>query len=164
MTAITPALPQSIIAAIPPPPPGASGRRLAAWDYRAFLELDSLDGSPGEARKLIRKRLAWWGLIDLLDDTELIATELLTNSIAATRKIGWTGNIPPVRFWLLGGDKGTAVIVWDAVPDEPVRRVPGRHDESGRGIGIIEELSSEWDFYFPPHPYWGKVTRAFIQQ
>jgi hypothetical protein len=166
MHAITPPRRPSTIPVIPPPPPalagGSSGQRLSRLDRRAYLELDALDTSPGEARRLIRKHLPWWGLVDLLDDTELIATEMITNAIAATRDFPWDGGVPPVHFWLLGGAAATAVAVWDGVPQPPVRRFPGQHDESGRGVAIIDKLSSEWNFYFPLHPFHGKVTRAFI--
>jgi hypothetical protein len=39
----------------------------------------------------------------------------------------------------------------------------GAEDESGRGLGIVHRLSGrQWDWYLPPAPPGGKVTRALI--
>jgi hypothetical protein len=104
------------------------------------------------------------GLGHLLEVAELVVSELVTNSVAATRESAWDGSLPPVRVWLLGSDAGLTVPVWDAVASGPVKREPGPDDESGRGLGIVAALSARWDFYFPRHPFSGKVTWAFIQQ
>jgi anti-sigma regulatory factor (Ser/Thr protein kinase) len=170
-----PVLP-SIMPLIPPHPDERDCRGFADWHYRAYLELDAVEASPGEGRRLIRRRLPMWGLTHLLDDVVLIATELLTNSMAATREHGWAGNATPVRLWLLGNDTSAAVRVWDGVPLPPAppagrddeltgvlpEWMPDTMSESGRGIGIVACLSAEADFYFQPAPFWGKITRATI--
>lgn len=51
---------------------------------------------------------------------------------------------------------------WDGVSRGPVRGEPGLDDESGRGLALVDAFSAKWDYYFPPCPFWGKVTRAFI--
>jgi hypothetical protein len=70
--------------------------------------------------------------------------------------------MPPIWLWLLGNDSGVAVLVWDGVPRGPVERLASKDDESGRSLMIVTALSAAWDFYFPPLPFWGKITRAFI--
>jgi anti-sigma regulatory factor (Ser/Thr protein kinase) len=155
---------------IPPHPDEPDSRWLSDWHYRSYLELDAVESSPGEARRLIRKRLPRWGLDHLLDSVELVVTELLTNSVAATRKLAWEGGLPPVRLWLLGGDSAVCVLVWDGVMLAPVPRPAGPDDETmpdplatdGRGLGIVAKLSAQADCYFPPVPFWGKVSRALI--
>jgi hypothetical protein len=168
-TTISSALP-STISVIPPHPDERDCRWLSDWQYRSYLELDAVESSPGEARRLIRKRLPWWGLDHLLDSVELVATELLTNSVAATREFSWDGSMPPVRLWLLGSDCAVGVLVWDGVLLRPVPCQPGPDDglmpdpmaESGRGLGIVAMLSAQADCYFPAAPFWGKITRALI--
>jgi hypothetical protein len=166
---MTSALP-STIPVIPPHPADQDCRWLSGWHYRSYLELDAVESSPGEARRLIRRRLPCWGLDHLLDSAELVATELLTNSIAATREFAWPGGIPPVRLWLLGNDFGVGVLVWDGVLLAPALCQPGPEDdlmpdplaENGRGLGIVAKLSAQADCYFPAAPFWGKITRALI--
>lgn len=162
--------PPSTISVIPPHPQERDCHWLSDWCYRSYLELDAVASSPGEARRLIRSRLPGWGLERLLDSAELVATELLTNAVAATREFSWDGGMPPVRLWLLGSDCAVGVLVWDGVPRGPV---PGPPDpgpdlmpdpmaESGRGLGLVAMLSAQADCYFPPAPFWGKVMRALI--
>ena len=102
------------------------------------------------------------GLGHLIEIVELVATEMITSSIGATREFIRDPRLPPVRVWLLGSDASVAVLVWDGVRQAPVPRPAGPDDESGRGLSIVDALSSQWDFYFPDLPFTGKVTRAFI--
>ena len=155
----------SIVTPVPAPPPHpaeADCRWLSDWYYRDFLELGALDTAPRTARGVIRERLPLWGLGHLVDVAELVATEMITNSVAATREFFGDGRLPPVRVWLLGGVAGVVVLVWDGVPWMPAPREAGLTDENGRGLGIIAALSREWDCYVPAVPFCGKVSRAFL--
>jgi hypothetical protein len=144
-------------------PAGAHGW-LADFCHRDFLELDSGDQAPRAARAVIRERLPRWGLGHLTEVAQFVATELISNSSRATEKCLGGHRLPPVRVWLLGGDTSVAICVWDAVRQPPVPREAGPDDENGRGLAIVEALSSTWDYYFPGHPFTGKVTRAFISE
>lgn len=161
------------IPVIPPHPARPGGDMLSSfgwladWYRRDFLELGAVDNSPRTARGVIRERLPPWGLGHLVEVAELVATEMITNSVGATREFIRDPRLPhtpSVRVWLLGGDASVAVLVWDGVRQAPVPRAAGPGDESGRGLSIVEALSSQWDFYFPDPPFTGKVTRAFITQ
>jgi hypothetical protein len=166
---ISSALPVTI-SVIPPHPSEPDCQWLSDWHYRGYLELDAVESSPSEARRLIRACLPRWGLDHLLDSVELVATELLTNSVAATRTFSWEGGMPPVRLWLLGSAWAVGVLVWDGVMLAPVAfrsgpdgvPMPDAAAESGRGLGIVACLSAQADCYIPPAPFWGKVTRALI--
>lgn len=165
MNAITPSILTPVpVPVIPPHPQQPGSPWLASFDRRDFLEVGAYDSAPMTVRGLMRERLPLWGLGHLLEVAELVGSELVTNSVAATRESAWDGSLPPVRVWLLGSDMGLTVPVWDAVACGPVKREPGPDDESGRGLGIVATLSARWDFYFPSHPFTGKVTWAFIQQ
>ena len=147
---------------IPPDPEHPDAGWLASFDRRDFLELGAVATAPGVARGLVRERLPWWGVGHLQYTAELVTTELLTNSVAATRDFAWDGRVPPVRVWLLASDVTVAILVWDAISLRPVRRDVDWSDESGRGLGIVDAGSAEWGSYLAQHPFWGKITWAYI--
>lgn len=149
-----------LIPVVPPGPGDPGNRWLAQWDRCGYLELDADFTAPGEARRLVRRTLPAWGLGDLLDEAEIVATEIATNAVAAVREL-----LParlPVRVWLLGCATGACVAVWDAVERLPVPRAAGPQDEDGRGLLLVAELSKEWDSWLAARPYTGKVTRAIF--
>jgi hypothetical protein len=148
---------------IPPDPARPDAGWLGGFDRRDFLELGAIATAPGAVRGMIREQVPWWGLGHLQYTAELVASELVTNSVAATRDFAWAGGLPPVRVWLLGSDVAVMILVWDAMARMPVRRDANWDDESGRGLGIVDALCAEWDSYLPRHPFNGKVTRAFIK-
>lgn len=123
-------------------------RWLAALPYRASLDLPVDDTAPGEARRLIAKLLPDWSLPQFEIVTSLIASELVTNGLAAARKmfptaqVTQSAGVPPIRLWLCGGPSVTAVLAWDPSPSPPVPRAAGDTDESGRGLAIIDMLSA----------------------
>jgi anti-sigma regulatory factor (Ser/Thr protein kinase) len=92
----------------------------------------------------------------------MIVSELVTNSVAATRAISWPRSIPPVRLWLLADPAGVLVAVWDDGPGLPRCRQADRDDEDGRGLAIVAVLSARWGCYRCAAPDGGKVTWAFI--
>lgn len=156
-------LPPLAVPAIPPPPEEPGFSWLTDWGWRDFLELGPVPTAPRTVRGVIRERLPLWGLGHLVDVAELVASELVANSVAATGNARWEGRIPPVRVWLLGSASSVAVPVWDGVPRPPVKRDADVGDESGRGLQIVEALSQRWGCYFPSHPFTGKVTWAAIR-
>jgi hypothetical protein len=151
-----------------PPVPAASERDsfgwLADWYRRDFLELGALDSSPRTARGVIRERLPLWGLGHLIEVVELVSTEMITNSVDATRENASEPRLPPVRWWLLGSDTSVAVLVWDDVRKAPAPRTAGPEEESGRGLTLVAAFCRKWGYYFPDLPFTGKVTCAFISQ
>ncbi len=156
----------SSLTAIPvvPPNPAEPGSELVEWHRRDFLEVNAVDTAPGEVRAMIRARLPLWELGHLRDSAVLVATELTTNSVKATRLHVAGLRLPPIRVWLLGSDAKAAVAVWDDAPTRPVPREADLWDETGRGLAFVESLSSEWKFWFPAAPFTGKVTMAVISQ
>ena len=156
---------------IPPHPRSPNGNWLNGLPLRSFLELGAYENAAGSARGHARNVLAEWGLRQFTDAVILVASEMITNSVAATGKVAWAAGAPPVRLWLLGRPDGVCatgngevlVLVWDAVAEVPELGRAGAEDESGRGLGIVPWLSGrQWDWYLPPAPYGGKVTRALI--
>jgi hypothetical protein len=92
----------------------------------------------------------------------MVVSELITNSVAATRAISWPQSPPPVRLWLLAGPASVLVAAWDAAPGIPRSRQAEQDDEGGRGLAIVAALSAQWGCYRCAAPHGGKVTWALI--
>ncbi len=55
-------------------------------------------------------------------------------------------------------------MVWDANPNPPVPMQPDACTEGGRGLMLVEALSSRWDWYPVADMIEGKVVWALISQ
>jgi hypothetical protein len=65
-----------------------------------------------------------------------------------------------VRLWLLADRARLLILVWDASPLPPVRVSTG-DAENGRGLLLVDTLSTRWGHF--PHPNGGKTVWALIQ-
>lgn len=135
-------------------------RWLAALPHRDWLELGADDTAPRAARRRLAKLLPDWSLPQFETVAWLVASELVTNAVVATRGVQWAGERPPVQLWLHGGPSVLAVLTWDATITAPVLRDAGADDESGRGLAIVGSLSAGSGYY--PARFGGKVTWAVI--
>jgi hypothetical protein len=79
------------VPAPPPPPRSPDNRWLTEWRRRDFLELGALDTAPGSARGHIVSVLAEWAMPDFTEAVPLVVSELITNSLRATRQLRWEG-------------------------------------------------------------------------
>jgi anti-sigma regulatory factor (Ser/Thr protein kinase) len=105
------------------------------------LTLGAISTSPGTVRTTARSLLIEWGLIELTDSVELIATELATNAIQASAEY----SIPrPVEFRMSATGKTVLIEVWDCDPRQPVIRQPTCLDEGGRGLLLVATISAQW--------------------
>jgi anti-sigma regulatory factor (Ser/Thr protein kinase) len=111
----------------PPPPPR---------EARLHLGVDASEISV--VRKLLRRLLSSWRLDDLVEDgdVELLSTEIATN---AMRHAGTHATLI-VRYL---GDR-IRVEVGDGSSVLPRMRVAGESDQGGRGLPLVEALSSSW--------------------
>ncbi|MDX6311311.1 MAG: hypothetical protein QOF44_775 [Streptomyces sp.] len=91
--------------------------------------------SVARARELTRERLVSWGLEALVDTTELLVSELVTNALRHGK-----GDI---RLRLLR-DRTLVCEVWDDALVQPRRRRARDTDEGGRGLQLVTLLSSAW--------------------
>jgi anti-sigma regulatory factor (Ser/Thr protein kinase) len=140
-----------------PPIPRAEGLS-RDWPLQDVLELGALVGSVPCARYHARQIAAEWGLARLRDDVELVTSELVTNAVSASRKLDWP---LPVRMWLLSDRADLLIEVWDASPMPPVPIDPAGDAEVGRGLLIVDAISTRWDWYGVPDPR-GKVVWALL--
>ena len=91
--------------------------------------------SARRARGLIRRPLTRWDLADLIPVTELLVSELVTNSVRYAQ--GMIG----LRLVLEGG---LVVEVTDDSAALPRLRHPDEDDERGRGLQVISQFAQRW--------------------
>jgi anti-sigma regulatory factor (Ser/Thr protein kinase) len=122
------------------------------------LMLGPLDTAPGDARATLRLALKVWGLPQLTEDVDTITSELVTNAIIASRDKAPEGTEPvavTLRATVEGGE--LRIRVWDPDPTPPPGgALPGDDAENGRGLFIVNALSSRWGWY--PAPNGGKFV------
>jgi anti-sigma regulatory factor (Ser/Thr protein kinase) len=141
-----------------PPFPSASARSKAGeWPLQSFLEFGALPGAVPCARLHARNVLWEWGLTRLSDSVELLVSELISNAVNASRSMA---QMLPVRLWLLAGTARVLIMVWDASPRPPERTEVSEESESGRGLLLVEAISTRWDWYFTQDGAGGKVVWA----
>ena len=136
-----------------PPQPAPAGRPL-----RAVLDLGAVPTAPGCARAWTREILWEWRLNDLSEAAEGIVSELITNSMRASRQLA-----SPVIVLTLTFSRGElAILVRDFCPGTPQPRHAGACDESGRGLLLVESMSDRTGWYPPKDGTPGKVAWAVI--
>ncbi|MFE6894161.1 SpoIIE family protein phosphatase [Streptomyces sp. NPDC057694] len=91
--------------------------------------------SVGRARELARAQLLAWDLEALVDTTELLVSELVTNALRYGEG--------EIRLRLLL-DRSLVCEVWDAGLVQPRRRRARDTDEGGRGLQLVGLLSAAW--------------------
>ncbi len=91
--------------------------------------------SVARARELARDQLTDWGLEALVDTTELLVSELVTNALRHGHG--------EIRLRLLL-DRTLVCEVWDADLAQPRRRRARDTDEGGRGLQLVGLLSDGW--------------------
>ena len=71
------------------------------------------------------------------------------------------GLLAPVRLRLLSDKRSVLILVWVSSPQPPARIDPADDAENGRGLLLVEAISTRWNWY-APHHLRGKVTWAQI--
>jgi len=109
--------------------------------------------------------VAEWGLGSIADTVELIVSELVTNGVKASQALGY---LPSVWLGLAGNEREVFIAVWDG-NEEPVQASADSDElqdleaEGGRGLLLVEGLSTDWGVYWPEGSY-GKVVWSVIAE
>jgi hypothetical protein len=111
------------------------------WLMRTHLELGAYASAVPCARGHVWSVAVEWGLRNLADTAELLASELVTNAINACQHLG-SFEPPVVRLWPVSDRISLIIHVWDACKEMPVRKDADADDLSGRGLMIIDTLSA----------------------
>ncbi|MFD7546182.1 ATP-binding protein [Streptomyces sp. NPDC059578] len=92
----------------------------------------------GHLRGVCRAQLRFWGLADLMDNAQLLVSELVTNALRH-------GDSQRVTCRLLFADDLVTIEVDDGSPGRRANlTTAGPEDESGRGMLIVATLASAW--------------------
>jgi len=113
------------------------------WPFRTYLELSALPTAVSCARSHARLVLWEWHLDHLVDDAQMLVSELLTNAVEASRSPTGAG---VVALRLLANRERLVIEVWDQSPTDPQPREADDESERGRGLAVIEALSHRWGF------------------
>jgi anti-sigma regulatory factor (Ser/Thr protein kinase) len=125
---------------------------------RAHIDLGAVLTAPRCARAWTREILWEWGTAELADAAELVASELVTNSVNACVGLDQAA----IRLVLTLGRGELAILVRDDHPGTPMAAQPGADDETGRGLLIVEQLSDRCGWYPLEDAKPAKVTWAVI--
>ncbi|GGJ69195.1 SpoIIE family protein phosphatase [Streptomyces brasiliensis] len=103
--------------------------RMASWPLPADPR------AAGQARRHVREQLGAWGLEDLSETTELLASELVGNVVRHASG--------PMRLRLLC-EADLVCEVFDGSLTMPRIRHASETDEGGRGLQLVATLSQRW--------------------
>jgi anti-sigma regulatory factor (Ser/Thr protein kinase) len=144
-------------------------RALDCWPLYACLELDALPIAVCSGRLHAKHLLREWGLAGSVNSVQLVVSELVTNAIQASANVaardrasGMAAAMAPIRMRLASDWQRILIEVWDSDPRAPQHVTPDPDAENGRGLLLVEALSSSWHWYFP-HGWHGKVVWADLK-
>jgi len=155
------------------PAPGSAWATRRPNEPRAIdagtFALATLPTSPFWARRYIRQFLdSCRGIdIDTADTAELLVSELVTNAVRfASGPVPaqqYSGRVSAGIIWLSVRHLGEGVLieVFDTDANPPVCTDAAEDAENGRGLCIVDALSKQWSYFFPPGG--GKVVYCFIE-
>jgi anti-sigma regulatory factor (Ser/Thr protein kinase) len=132
-----------------PVPPSHHDHSLGRWPLRDAITVGALEGAVPSARAHVRQLLWEWEHADLAQDVSVVVSELVTNAVVASSE-SWPA-IAPVQVWLGSDTTCVMISVADSSPRPPVRLNLDPDAVGGRGLALVEALSTRWGWY-PMHP------------
>ena len=151
--------PDSHIKRFPPP--------LRQNEVFSSIRLTALPTAPLLARRHARRALGEWRLAaETIETAELLVSELVTNAAK------FAGQLPPglahpdlanvgvITATLRYSPDRLLIEVSDSDSNPPVASQPALDSESGRGLMLVEALSKEWSYFFPPSG--GKIVYCVL--
>ena len=131
--------------------------------YTSTLELTAQVHAARWARSHTRTVLRAWQLPEeRVDTAQLVVSELVTNAVRHDTGQQDSTIEPRVTLTLHCETAQLIVLVSDGNPNPPMSNgaVP-QAAEGGRGLIIVEAVSKEWSYYFPPTG--GKVVWCILE-
>jgi anti-sigma regulatory factor (Ser/Thr protein kinase) len=133
------------------------------------LALVALPTSPFWARRYTRLFLdSCQGMSeDTAETAELLVSELVTNAVrfaenpVRTLRYSERASASLISLSIRHFREGLLIEVYDTSGNPPVRSRAAQDAESGRGLMLVEALSKEWSYFFPPRG--GKVVYCFLE-
>jgi anti-sigma regulatory factor (Ser/Thr protein kinase) len=124
-----------------------------AADRAAGTDLPAVPESARLARRFAASVLTQWGLPALVDDVDLVVSELITNALLHARSNRQGG----IRLELLRRGDSLVCRVSDGSALPPAPEQAAETAESGRGLLLVQAVSASWGWSYEPH---GKVVWA----
>jgi anti-sigma regulatory factor (Ser/Thr protein kinase) len=118
-----------------------------------YLSVVAEPAIVGLLREQASSYLRKWGFAERIDDTVLVVSEYVTNSVKET-----PGRLIEFELYIVGDLIG--IEVYDSSPAHPEERLAAESDESGRGLTIVASLATQWGCR--PHATGGKTTWATL--
>ena len=110
------------------------------------LVLPGIPGSVPVARWHVRDALGLHGMGEFAQDAAIITSELVANAVQHACGNG-AARIGVTLTWA-GNPAAVTVVVSDSSPQGPVRRETPADGEQGRGLQIVEALSTHWGWRY----------------
>jgi len=120
-------------------PPGHDGREPLSRQ----VQLAARPAAVPRSRAIVRGLLREWQLEVMSDDVTLLLSELMTNAVQASQDSAGPGQ-PVVSCTVRRNETGLLLEVWDASPAPPVVQDVDLTSDCGRGLLMVEFLSSSW--------------------
>jgi anti-sigma regulatory factor (Ser/Thr protein kinase) len=107
--------------------------------------LRATEAALPSARARLRQFLSGWGYAELGEDASVVVCELVTNAVAASAGLRRAA----ARVLICVGSDGHCVLVTvaDGCPRPPVRLNLEPAAERGRGLALVDALSSRWGWH-----------------
>jgi anti-sigma regulatory factor (Ser/Thr protein kinase) len=124
------------------------------------VALAALPTSPFRARRYTRSFLDSCPGIsaDVTGTAELIVSELVTNAVRSGG--GPDASLIVLSLWNFR--EVLLIEVYDADRTPPILSSAADHAENGRGLMLVDALSKEWSYFFPPCG--GKVVYCVLEK
>jgi anti-sigma regulatory factor (Ser/Thr protein kinase) len=117
----------------------------------ASVELPARPASPRWARRHAQAALGAWNVpADAIYTAALLVSELVTNACAAANPGTDTGARATITQTLRYQPGRIVIEVSDSDPRPPFLSQPDADAESGRGLLLVQALSKEWSYFYPP--------------
>ncbi len=88
--------------------------------------------------------LGQWSADAVFDDAAVVISELVTNAVRYGPRAVRSAPDPGIELVLLRRSGCIVCVVTDPNPGPPVVMEPGYAAETGRGLCVVESLSTQW--------------------
>jgi anti-sigma regulatory factor (Ser/Thr protein kinase) len=137
--------------------------------HAGALALVALPTSPFWARRYTRFFLDSRREMseDIVETAELLVSELVTNAVrfagdpARTLRYSERADASLISLSLRHFPEGLLIEIYDTDDNPPVLSGHDDYAESGRGLMLVNVLSKEWSYFFPPGG--GKVVYCVLE-
>jgi anti-sigma regulatory factor (Ser/Thr protein kinase) len=122
----------------------------APWPLQTRLELAAQPTAPGVVRGHVRAVACEWGLADLAETAELLASEIATNAVQESQRQRTRADravVPVIRLWVTSDGVSMVIHIWDGSDEMPVFKDVAADEENGRGLMLVAALSKDWGCY-----------------